>query len=87
MVNASRESSSITATPHVVGKQRVNFLLSEKAYADLVSLSKDTMKSMTELMRLGLGLVKIVIEADRRGQRLIVTTAEGEPVKEIVLPS
>jgi len=44
------------------------------------------MKSMTELMRLGLGLVKIAIEAEKRGQRLIVTTDEGVPVKEIVLP-
>ena len=41
---------------------------------------------MTELVRLGLGLVKIAIEAERRGHRLIVTTAEGDPVKEIVLP-
>jgi hypothetical protein len=42
---------------------------------------------MTELVRLGLGLVKIALEAERNGQRLIVTTAEGQAIKEIVLPS
>lgn len=80
------DGSSLAAVPTVVGK-KVNFVLSERAYTDLVNLSKETMRSMTELVRLGLGLVKIVIEAERRGQRLIVTTADGEPIKEIVLPS
>jgi hypothetical protein len=41
---------------------------------------------MTELIRLGLGLVKIAIEAERNNQRFIITTAEGDPVKEIILP-
>jgi hypothetical protein len=81
----NKEGSSVTEAPSVVGK-RVNFVLSERAYTELVNLSKETMRSMTELVRLGLGLVKIAIEAERRGQRLIVTTAEGDPVKEIVLP-
>jgi hypothetical protein len=75
-----------TATASVLAGKRVNFVISEKAYSDLVNLSKETMRSMTELVRLGLGLVKIALEAERKGHRLIVTTAEGEPVKEIVLP-
>lgn len=75
-----------TATPVITGK-RVNFILSERAYTELVALSKETMRSMTELVRLGLGLVKIALEAERNGQRLIVTTAEGQAIKEIVLPS
>ena len=75
-------SATLVAPP----SKRVNFLLTERSYTDLLNLSKETMKSMTELMRLGLGLVKIAIEAEKRGQRLIVTTDEGVPVKEIVLP-
>lgn len=66
--------------------KKVNFVLTERAYNELLSLSKNNMKSMTELVRLGLGLVKIAIEAEKQGQRLIVTTAEGEPIKEIILP-
>jgi len=83
-VGNTEGASAGTAVP-VVGK-RVNFVLSERAYKELVSLSKGTMRSMTELVRLGLGLVKIAIEAERHGHRLIVTTTEGDPVKEIVLP-
>jgi len=73
-------------TASVLTGKRVNFVISEKAYSELVSLSKETMRSMTELVRLGLGLVKIAIEAERNNQRLVVTTSEGTPVKEIVLP-
>jgi hypothetical protein len=75
-----------TLAPSVLTGKRVNFILSEKAHSELAALSKQTMRSMTELVRLGLGLAKIALEAESKGQRLIVTTAEGDPVKEIVLP-
>jgi hypothetical protein len=79
------EKAMETTTP-VVGR-RVNFVLSEKAHTDLVSLSKHSMRSMTELVRLGLGLVKVALEAQQNGNKLVVTTADGRPLKEIVLPS
>jgi len=41
---------------------------------------------MTELVRVGLGLVKLALEAERKGHRLVVTTSDGQPIKEIVLP-
>jgi hypothetical protein len=41
---------------------------------------------MTDVVRLGLGLVKIALEASKNGNRLVVTNAEGQPLKEIVLP-
>ena len=75
--------ASMTAT--LIGK-RVNFVLSEKAHSELVGLAKETRRSMTELVRLGLGLVRIAIEAERNGNRLVVANSEGVPIKEIVLP-
>lgn len=74
-----------TKTSATAGK-RVNFILSDRAYAELVDLSKKNRRSMTELVRLGLGLVKIALEAADRGQRLVVTTSDGQPIKEVVLP-
>jgi hypothetical protein len=75
------------ATPPgaVIGK-RLNIVLSDRAHTDLVSVSRETRRSMTELIRLGLGLLKIAVAAERDGHRLIVTTADGQPLKEIVLP-
>jgi hypothetical protein len=80
-----REKAMETTTP--VAGRRVNFVLSEKAHTDLVSLSKHSMRSMTELVRLGLGLVKLALEAQQNGNKLVVTTADGRQVKEIVLPT
>jgi hypothetical protein len=74
-----------TDTP-VLAWKRVNFMLSDEAFRELASLSRQRMRSMTEIIRLGLGLVKLALEAEVNGQRIVVTTAEGQPVKEIVLP-
>lgn len=76
---------SAAASAAATGK-RVNFILSDRAYSDLTTLSESTHRSMTEVVRLGLGLVKIALEAARNGHRLVVTTPEGQPLKEIVLP-
>ena len=73
-----------TTTP--LAGRRVNFVLSEKAHTDLVALSRHSMRSMTELVRLGLGLVKLALEEQHNGNKLVVTTADGRPLKEIVLP-
>jgi hypothetical protein len=75
----------LTDSPSAEAK-RVNFLLSERAYADLAALSKRTRRSMTELVRLGLGLAKLALEAEEKGNRLVITTADGNPLKELVLP-
>jgi hypothetical protein len=81
-----KEEKTMATTTPLAGR-RVNFVLSEKAHTDLVGLSKDSMRSMTELVRLGLGLVKLALEAQQNGNKLVVTTADGRPLKEIVLPS
>jgi hypothetical protein len=77
--------SSIAPAPEVETK-RVNLILSEKAHSELATMARRTRRSMTELVRLGLGLVKIALEAEQNGHKLIVTDADGHPLKEIVLP-
>jgi hypothetical protein len=70
----------------MIPTKRVNFILSERAHADLTNVAETTHRSMTDVVRLGVGLVKIALEASRNGHRLMVTTAEGVPLREIVLP-
>jgi hypothetical protein len=67
-------------------EKRINLILPERAYAEVYALSKSTKRSLTELVRLGLGLVKIAREAHTHGQKLIVTTEAGKPIKELVIP-
>jgi hypothetical protein len=78
-------SAAATLASSSTGK-RVNFILSEKSHSDLAALAESTHRSMTDVVRLGLGLVKIALEANKNGHRLVVTNEEGQPLKEIVLP-
>jgi hypothetical protein len=66
--------------------KRINISLSDRAYLDLQAASRDNRRSMTDIVRLSLGLVKILMEAQNKGYRMYVTTPDGEAVKEIVLP-
>ncbi len=61
-------------------------MLSEKAHAELNRLSNESKRSMTELVRLSLGLMKMALEETKLGNRIVVTTAEGRVLKEIILP-
>jgi hypothetical protein len=70
----------------LVGTKRLNINLSERAHAELQSLGSETHRSMTELIRLSVGLLKIALEASRDGNKLVITTRDGHALKEIVLP-
>jgi len=85
MLNTTLSAPAAPLTSPFTGK-RVNFILSESSHSDLAALAESTRRSMTDVVRLGLGLVKIALEASKNGHRLVVTNAEGQPLKEIVIP-
>jgi hypothetical protein len=66
--------------------KRLNLVLSASVYDDLTGLAKERRTTMTEIVRLGLGLVKVAINEMNRGHKLVVTTANGQVIKELVLP-
>lgn len=66
-------------------EKRLNVNLSEAAFAEVRALSRSTNRSMTEIVRLGLNLAKIALEEQAQGHRLVVTSQDGRPVKELVL--
>lgn len=76
------ESTVISPVP----AKRLNFNISEKAHADLTALAKHTHRSMTEIIRLGVALAKIALDAEQNGNRLVIASPDGKPLKEIVLP-
>jgi hypothetical protein len=67
-------------------EKRINLVLPASAYAEVYGLSKSTKRSLTDLVRLGLGLVKIAIEEVAKGNKLIVASADGQAIKELVIP-
>jgi hypothetical protein len=67
-------------------KARLNLNLSDEARNDVNALAQETSRSITELVRLALSVLKVLIEERKRGNKLIVTNADGQPVKELIIP-
>jgi hypothetical protein len=75
-----------TTEEEVQGLKRVNFLLSHSAHEELLRLSRQCNQSMTGLIRLGLSLVRVAVEAGIRGERIMLAGPDGTVRREIVLP-
>ncbi len=67
-------------------KSRLNLNLNEAARTELNNLAKVTDRSITELVRLALSVLKVLIDELRAGHKLVVTKADGTLVKELILP-
>lgn len=65
--------------------KRLNINLAPKAFDEVQVLSRQTGRSMTELVRVGLSLIKIGLQANDRGLKLALVDENGRPVKEIVI--
>ena len=68
-----------------VGK-RLSLNLSDAVYDELAQLSAERRSSMTEIVRLALGLVRIALTEAAAGNKLVVVSKTGDALKEIVLP-
>jgi hypothetical protein len=66
--------------------KRLNFNLTADAAEEVRRLSQELGTSMTAILRFALGLVKIVIDERKANHKIIVTTSDGHPLKELVLP-
>jgi hypothetical protein len=67
-------------------EKRLNLILSAGAYADLAKLAKLKRTTMTEIVRLALGLIKVAISEADQNHKLVVTTGDGKVLKELILP-
>lgn len=69
------------------GVRRIAINISEQAYNDLRNSAESTARSMTDVIRIGIGLFKVAAEVMREGNKLVVVSRTGTPLREIVLPS
>jgi hypothetical protein len=63
-----------------------SLVLSESAHTELSLLAAQRNTTVRELIRLALGLARLVIETEKKGNKVIITNAAGAPLKQIVLP-
>jgi hypothetical protein len=64
----------------------LNLILSAGVFDDLASLAKERRTTMTEIVRLALGLIKVAIREANQGHKLVVAKENGEVIKELILP-
>ena len=76
----------MAAVSPVLKPGRINISLSAAAREEVSRLAKTSSCSVTDLVRLSLSLLKVVLEEMQHGNKLIVTTSGGQPVKELVIP-
>jgi hypothetical protein len=67
-------------------EKRLSLVLSSSVYGELSTLAKERRTTMTEIVRLALGLVKVAVNESKQGNKLIVARENGEVLKELILP-
>jgi len=76
-------TSAVAAPP---AEKRLSLILSSSVFEDLSALARERRTTMTEIVRLALGLIKVAIREAKAGNKLVVAKENGEVVKELVLP-
>jgi uncharacterized membrane protein (DUF373 family) len=82
---ATTPAAAHVAKPAVVEK-RLNLILSVSLYNDLVKLADERRTTMTEIVRLAIGLIKVAIAEAKQNHKLVVVRENGEVLKELILP-
>jgi len=66
--------------------RRVEVALSERAFQELTELVQQQRSTTAQVIQLGVALVKVLSDANRKGEKLLIVNAGGKPVREIVHP-
>jgi hypothetical protein len=75
-----------TATSQKPPMRRLSLNLPESLYEDLAALADSQGKTMTEVVRTGLGLAHIAYTQVNKRQKLMITNIDGDPIREILIP-
>ena len=78
--------SKRSALPSTPGVKRLNHVVPEKLYQQVSDLSRETRLDITDIVRLGLGLVMVAIRESQQGNKIVVADPSGVPIKELILP-
>jgi hypothetical protein len=65
--------------------KRLNINLPERTFNELERLADESGRTMTELVRIAIGLVQVAIDEENHGRKLAVVEPNGKLLKEILL--
>jgi hypothetical protein len=72
--------------PTAIRTKRLNINLPLAVFNELAELARDSNRSITEVVRISLGLLAAAFDAEGQGHKLAIVQSDGRPIKEIVLP-
>ena len=64
---------------------RLSLNLSESGHKEVSALAEESSRSITELVRLALSLLKVILDERKAGHKLMVVTEDGRQ-KEFIIP-
>ena len=67
--------------------ERLNFNVSPTVAKEVRSMAEEMDVSMTQLFRYAFGILKIAVTEAKKNRKLVIADEEGNPIREIVLPS
>lgn len=66
--------------------RRLSLNLADSVYEEVALLAKERRTTMTEIIRLALGVIRVVIREAKHNHKLIIADHDGKALKELVLP-
>jgi hypothetical protein len=85
MVMTRKPDAEVAVESLDKGFRRLNVNLPPDVYADLQRLSRQTNRSLTEIVRTGLGLANLALTEVAKNNKIAITDRDGKAIKEIVL--
>ena len=79
------EGPELQGRPRRTAMRRLNLNLTESLYEEISQLADSEGRTMTEVVRIGLGLARLAIDEQRKGGQLAVVDAAGQ-LHRIILP-
>ncbi len=85
--SASEETSTRSKVSPITSRtKRLNVNLPESVFGELDQIARDSGRTMTDIVRIALGLVAVVLSEEKRGHKLAIAEPNGKLLKEIILP-
>jgi phosphatidylglycerophosphatase A len=85
MANAKTSDTEVGVESLGKGFRRLNVNLPPDVFKDLQKLSRETNRSLTDIVRTGLGLANLALTEVAKSNKIAITDKDGKAIKEIVL--
>ncbi len=86
-IGASAENfTRDNVTPLIPKTKRLNVNLPESIFNELEQIATHSGRTMTDIVRIALGLVAVALTEEKCGHKLAVIEPDGKVLKELVLP-